>query len=223
MVLGGEFGVTGYGVEAPCFLPSLGIIGRDIPTHTELGATVADQHLALDDAWRAGDRVALAAIKDGIDTPHRLAGGGVQGDQPTVEAADVDLAIPHRHAPIDRAAAALTEVLRRHLRVVFPQHGASGGIQGVDHAEGAGGVHHAVDHDRRGLDTEIQFQLGGPGQAELADVAGVDLIQRAIALFVVGATMAHPVAWLAISMDQALRINSSGRSSNHLTTGVEQW
>ena len=42
-------------------MPVVGVVRGDVAAHAELGAAVADDDLALDDARRAGDRVALAS------------------------------------------------------------------------------------------------------------------------------------------------------------------
>ena len=42
---------------AAFIVAGVGVIGGDVAAHSELGAAVADHHLALADARRAGDRV----------------------------------------------------------------------------------------------------------------------------------------------------------------------
>jgi len=61
----------------------------------------------------------------------------------------------------------------------LPDQLASSGVD-RPHLVGVGGVvHHAVDDHRVGLEGHEVVALGGaPGQADLADVAGVDLTQH---------------------------------------------
>jgi hypothetical protein len=71
--------IARYGVKAPAELAAVGVIGRDVAAHAELGAAVADQHFAFDDARCTGDRVRLALI-DRDYGPYRLAAGSVERD-----------------------------------------------------------------------------------------------------------------------------------------------
>jgi hypothetical protein len=197
-------GVAGHRVEAPGLLAGLGVVGGDVAAHAELGAAIADQHLALDDARRPGDGVALLAVEDGVHAPGDLAGLGIERDQTAIEAADVDLALPHRDAAVDGVAAALTEVLAGNLGVEGPQSLAGARIERVDDAPGAGGVHHAVDDDGRGL------------------VAGVDPRQRRMPLLVVGAAVAHPVAGLLVGRTDACAVDIGRRLRCRRSGGAQR-
>ncbi len=73
--------IAGHDEPAPVELAGLGVVGRQVATLLEFGAALADQHLALGDARRAGDGVRLARL-DGADVPHHLAGGRIERDQP---------------------------------------------------------------------------------------------------------------------------------------------
>src|SRR3989475_4460149 len=87
--------LTVTGVQT-CALPisllraGLGVIGRDIAAHAVLGAAVADQHLALDDARRARDGVRVGAVDDGVLLPDLLARGRVQRHQAAIEGSHID-------------------------------------------------------------------------------------------------------------------------------------
>ncbi|MNQ89193.1 hypothetical protein D3C85_1044920 [compost metagenome] len=145
-----------------------------------------------------------------IDRPDLLAGFGVDGFQAAVKHADVDLAVPHRDAAVDRVTAGLAGPRAVRLRVVLPDLFAIACIQRIDHRKRPGGVHHAVDNDGRGLHAAVEVELVAPGQAQLADVAVVDLFQRAVALFVVSAPVAHPVTRFVVGSDDALAIDIGG-------------
>ncbi|KAI3488620.1 hypothetical protein L1887_47391 [Cichorium endivia] len=196
----GQFGVlVGLGrvarhrVEAPGHLAGLGIVGGEEAAHAVLGAAVADDHLALHHPRRAGDAVGLAR-GGGLLAPDLAAGLGVQGDQATVQGADVDLAVPQGDAAVDRVAAGVAGAAAIDLGIELPQALAAAQVHGHHPAPGQRGVEHAVGHQRGGLQATVVFQIQMPGQAQLADVAGVDLLERAEALLGVGAAMAEPFA-----------------------------
>ena len=171
-----QFRVAWHGIETPHLFAGLGIVSRHVTAHAEFSAAVADQHLAFDDARGARDRIALGTIDDRVDAPDRLTTGRIEGNQASVKTAHVDLALPDRHAPVYRPAAALAEVFGRHLRVVFPEQLAGSGIDRIDNAEGPGGVHHPIDHQRRGFGAAVDIQFRRPGHAQLADVARIDAV-----------------------------------------------
>src|SRR5262249_58131540 len=80
-----------------------GGVAGTVPRHALFGAAVADDHLALHDARRAGDRVRLILI-NGHDLPDDLAVSGVERNQPSIERADINLAFVNGHAAIDNIA-----------------------------------------------------------------------------------------------------------------------
>src|SRR5690349_10698288 len=96
--------IARHGVPAPHHPAGLCVIRRDVSARTELGAALPDEHEALHDTRRAGDRIGLGAV-DGIHLPHRLSGGRIDGDQAPIERADIDFAVPGRHTAIHDIAA----------------------------------------------------------------------------------------------------------------------
>ena len=193
--------VARHGVEAPGALAGLGVVGVDVAAHAVLGAAVADDHLALGDPGRAGDRV-HRVFGDRHRRPRDLPGLGVEGDQPAVEGAGDHLAAVESGAAVHGVAAGLHRDGTRHFRIVDPQRFAGDRVEGVDHVPGAGRVHHAVDDQRRGLEAPLRVRLLDPGDAEPVDVAVVDLVQHAVALLLVGAAVGQPVAGAAGGADQ---------------------
>ena len=170
--------VRRHGIEAPQLLAGSGVVGGDIATHTQLGAAVADEHLALRHARGAGDGVA-AAFRRSAHAPHFLAGGRVDSHQTTIEGADIQLAFPSRGATIDGVAAGMHTRLPRHLRIVGPQLLAARGIERKQLAPRGGHIHDAIDDERcRFLRAVRSVQVHAPGQAQLADVRVVHLLQR---------------------------------------------
>src|SRR5437660_6511677 len=132
--------VAGHRVEAPGHRAGLGVIGRDVPAHAEVGASVADDHLALHDSGRAADGVVLRLV-DGQRLPHLLARLRIERDQPAVEGADVDLARPDGDAAVDHVAASLGAVRSGDLRIELPQELAGPGVGGQELAPRARRVH----------------------------------------------------------------------------------
>src|SRR5690606_19074458 len=65
--------VAGHGIEAPDELARARVVRRHETAHAELCAAVADQHLAVVHAGRAGDRVGLVD-RGRLHLPDRLAG-----------------------------------------------------------------------------------------------------------------------------------------------------
>ena len=193
----GRLELARHRVEAPHQFARLGLVCRDIATHAVLGAAVADDDVALGDARRAGDRVGLFLI-DRDDFPHRLAGVGIERDQPAVEHAHEDLPLVHGDAPVHHVAAGQAVVGLVDPGVVTPQPLAGGRIEGEDDAPRTGRVHDTVDDDRGGLEATIGAGVEAPGKPQIGDVVRVDLIERAEALLEVGSAVDAPVAGVGI-------------------------
>jgi len=64
-------------------------------------------------------------------------------------------------------------------------------------AERRGGEHHAIDHDRRGLQRLAHIGLEHPCDVQLFHVAGVDLLGRVKALLVVVAVGVQEIGLVA--------------------------
>ncbi len=201
--------IAGHGVEAPQHLAGLRVVRGDVAAHAELGAAVADDDFALDDARRAGDGVCLRLI-DGHHGPHFVAGRGVERDETAVERAEEQLAFVRSDAAIDGVAARLHAGFARHFRIVLPQQLAARGVDRLHLAPRAGGIQHAVDDQRRGFLAAMRVEVDEPREAELLDVAGVDLRERREALLRVRAPVREPVAGILVGLDDARRIDLGG-------------
>ena len=76
----------------------------------------------------------------------------------------------------------------------MPDLAAGGGVEREDARAGGDDVHHAVDHDGRGLQVlGVVAGLKHPGGREDFDVGGVDLIERAVAPGELRAAVVRPV------------------------------
>ena len=184
--------VARHGIKAPQQLAAARVIGRHIAAHTDLGAAVANDDLAVGHARRTGAGIGLGLI-DGDHLPHGLAGLGVERDQAAVIGTDIDLAVISSHAAVDHIAATLDAHGTGHLRIEMPQGFAAAGIEGIDLAPSGGHIEHAIDHQRRGFLTAVGVEVGVPGQPQLRDIGGVDLRQRTVALLVLSATHRQPL------------------------------
>ncbi len=189
--------VPWHGVEAPRQLARCSIVGGKIAAHAVLAAAVADQHLAFHDARRAGDGVRLGAI-DGVHLPAPAAGARVEADESPVERREVDRSLPDGDSTVDRIAAGVAAPLARHLRVVLPELLAGLRVQRIHDAPHARRVHDSVHDDRGGLQPAQRAGGVRPREAELLDVACIDLLERAESLLAVGAAVREPVLRLGV-------------------------
>src|SRR2546430_848662 len=102
------------------------------------------------------------------------------------DVADVVVILNSGRAVLEVAAVlvSLGAVRSGDLRIELPQELAGSGVEGEHVAPGARRVHHAVDHDRRGLHAArgAARDVVRPREAELAHVGRRDLRQRAEAL-----------------------------------------
>src|SRR5262249_40808605 len=145
--------------------------------HAHFAAAVTDDDLAVDDARRAGDRVALRRIGR-LHAPRGLAGLHVERDQASVERADEDLVAPHADTAIHDVAARVHRLRADHLRIEAPFLFAGARVERVHLAPCRRHVHRAVDDDRRRLLAAARIEIEVPREAELLYVVFADLLQR---------------------------------------------
>ena len=136
----------------------------------------------------------------------RLTGARVERDEP-VAGRDVEDSLLLAVGPIREAAA--RQLSRRRLAAsalvlaVHPQHFAGRGVERDHRASRAGGREQPpVDHQRRRLELEFRpraetIGLESPGDFELAEVPGVDLIEGGIARVAEIAAVGGPFAVVA--------------------------
>ncbi|VWX53316.1 hypothetical protein NOVOSPHI9U_460007 [Novosphingobium sp. 9U] len=179
-------------VEAPALLPGLLVISGDVAAFAVVGAAMTDQHQAIEGDRRAGDG-AMVVLLHCRHAPAQRPCGGVERQQPPVERA-------REHQPVGIGAAAMD---REHdldllgiapdFWIVRPAQLAAQRIGGVDLRVAAGEVQRPADRQRRRLQRDLARQFQRPGEAEARDVAGVHLLEPAVAALVVGPAMRQPV------------------------------
>ena len=109
-------------------------------------------------------------IDDGVGDPDPGARRRIERVQPAIDGSDIHPAFPHRDTSIDEIATRMSGSEMGRLGVITPDLLSCRRIHGVHVAPGSGGVHHAIDDDRRGLLAAIGAQIVLPGKSQLADV-----------------------------------------------------
>ena len=172
-------GEPGDGEEAPQLLAGLSIERGDKTARAEIGAAVADDHLAIHRPRRARADVEHA-FRDALCDPQFLAGLRVECDEASIERGDEHFAVLVRD-PAVRAEREmhLHRVVLPRLRVVLPQQLARCGVDRVDGRVTAAEIDHPVDRKRRRLQRHLTRQFQRPREAEAADGIGVDLTKTA--------------------------------------------
>ena len=131
---------------------------------------------------------------DQLGIPNRLAGFHVDGDQSSVDGADIKIAEAHRQAAVVRRMGLARDGVFVEFRNERPQHFTGGAVDGEDLAVGTRIVKDSVLGERRRLKT-----AGGAAHLldkrhfQFADIVGVDLAQRTVVPRFVAAVERLPV------------------------------
>jgi hypothetical protein len=165
----------------------------------------------------------FAWIDDRVLLPHDLAGDGIERSQPSVERAGKYLAVVERHAAVDHVAAALVADRARHLRVEGPQAATGTHVDRVHDAPRRGDIHDTVDHQRRRFNAPFRLEIVGPDEAELADVAGIDLFQATETRLRVIETIGRPVLRAVRVRGDGLRIDAGRRGCRKRRLKDKRW
>ena len=133
-----------------------------------------------------------------------------------VEGGDVDLSLPHGHAPVDHIAAGPASVGSVDVRIVPPDLGAGPGVEGVYHSPGSRRKEDAIDDDGCGLEAvgRLSPQRTGvilPGQAQLLDVLGLDQAEGRIVRLTEIAAERQPALGLGVSREQPFDVDPPRR------------
>ena len=187
-----RFAGPGDGVRTPPFLARFRVVRRNEATLLVVADAAVDavDHQSVNDDRTARVGVALRRIGD-LRLPERPAAARVERKHGRVLGGDEDLVAP------DREVAELVEPTRQvafQPTPVLPDQRAGVGLQRLDDVARIGQVHDAVVNERRRLIHAVRHRPR-PHQAQIAHVPGVDLVERAVTLAVVGAPEHQPVAW----------------------------
>ena len=146
--------------------------------HAELAARDADDDLVLDRQNRRG--VGLALLRVAVhDRPVDLAGLGVERHEGGVGLVQEDGAVGVGQATVDRVTAHDRDHGRILLRLVLPEDlRLVVEVEGVhDVRERRVHVHHVADDERRALVAAQHAGRERPGDLQVLDVLGVDLVE----------------------------------------------
>ncbi len=211
--------VAGHDPEAPGLLAALGVVGGDIAAvGAELAAGIADDDLAVEDARRAGDGQ-LVVRRDCLRAPDLAAALCIDGEQPAVGGADVDLALPVADAARPPGDAQLAAGVLRDLGVVAPQQSAARGLHGVHDALPDGEVDDAVDRERYRRTIRDARQVQRPRQPESRHIGGADPGERARVALAVRAAEGRPVRAIALVGDEQARPSDRSRLGERRADG----
>ena len=159
------------------------------------------------------------------DVPDLLAGVAVEADQVGVERRHVEPVAPGGEAAVDGVAAERQVFGQRFL--VVPELRAGLAVDGVGVVPGRGHVHDAVDHQRRAFEAVEHAGLERPDRDQPGDVLGVDLLERAVAVAVVGAAVHQPVGVVGAGLEQVVVIDGPDRLGRRLlafaAAGSTRW
>jgi hypothetical protein len=160
---------------------AVGIERREPAANAKLAPAVADEHAILDDLRRHRHRLATFNLAERRvpELPPRL---GVERNGVVIERIEEELAPVVGGAAIDHITAG--HALRRGHRfgLVLPLDGRPGlrEIEREDDVRKRGDdVHHAVDHQRRRFVAPGEPSRERPGEPQLGDIRGLDLIEPA--------------------------------------------
>ncbi len=178
-------------VELPLDSARLGVVRSELAAHARVASGPPHEDLAVSDERRM--RVPSLVVEvTRPRLPHLHAGAGVERDQVRVGRAPVDV------VSVQRDTAMLVVRLRSPdvvgvLPLVHPAHVSGRRVERGDPPEPLGDVHDTVRHDRGRHPACGRLDRVRPYEPQLVDVVPVDLVERAIALHVVRAPVAHPV------------------------------
>lgn len=161
----------------------------------------ADHDLALDHPWCTRDRVGEITF-DVFDLPGEATALPIDGDESAIEGSHVDLVAVDGDSAVREAAAHVTNPVSINVEIVSPVQRTRRSIERVDYAEGCTHVHHAVDDERRRLDTPFGREVEAPGESQSIDAVLADGGELAETLLSVIAAMREPALRSVRRIDQ---------------------
>ena len=181
------------GMNAPFLRAGLHVVPGD-EAAARRGVAAAGHALderVIDDERAARVAPALGPIGDGM-IPHHLPGLGIERDDVGVRGRDVQIVSIDRHVALGQLIGILREQLGRKVALVFPDQVAGGAVERLDLVAVVIEEQHAIVDDRRRLGG-TRVHRPRPRRLEVLDVVLVDLIERAVAVAVIGAAPHQPV------------------------------
>ncbi len=194
----------GDGAPPPQLLAGDGVVGDDDAgvRAAPRGAAAARHDLAVGDD---GARALVGGVHPVVEDPglpRQLAGGRVEGEHVVVAARVDDVGAIDGEVPVEVGEGpehVVPEVVGQ-VPPVLPEEVAGGGVDGLDDVARVRHVHHAVVHEGGAL-LQPRPETARPHHAQVADVAAVDLVQRAVAPAVEGAPPHQPVVGRRVLQD----------------------
>ena len=187
--LAAGFARRGDGVGLPRRFAAGRVERRHEAANAELAAGNPDHDLALGRQGREGHVVAAPVVLH-FGFPHDVSRHRVQGHEVAVRSGHEHQLAVERDAPV--GGVHLREILRQ-IALVAPALLAARRVQRQQVVVRRGDEHRAVVDHRRRLMAFAHAGGEGPQRLQASDVLGVDLIQRAVALGIVGAPVHQPV------------------------------
>ncbi len=188
------------GVEFPDLAPRLRVIGRDEAAYAQVAASRSDVHLVPHHQWRHGDGILRGCVGH-RRIPQQRAVLRVDSQQMCVHGAQEQCVAEDGKTAVDPAAA---RARGRGLVRVGPEDAPGDRIQRHDVIRCLHRVEHTVHHQRCRFELFERMRLPHPLQFQVAYIARIDLIQRAVTLVAVVARIAQPVGGLRIGAEQLL-------------------
>ena len=186
-------GLARDGVHAPLLLTGRRVVAGDIAAaRLRVAATLHALHdRAAGDERAGGMAPAFGPVAGGV-VPDDLAGLGVEREQVCVGGGDDQVALIDRHVAVGEIAA-VGQHLGRQRALVFPDQVAGGAVERLHLVGIVEDVDDAVVRDRGHLGGTIGHRPG-PGHLQVLHIVLVDLLERAVAVAVIGAPPHQPIA-----------------------------
>jgi hypothetical protein len=179
-------------VKFPQLLAGARVMGGDEAAGARDAGAVADD-LAVGHDQPAG-MLGLGLELEGLGLPAQLAGARVDRHDIAVGRGEIDHVLEDRRDLGARQVGGpdLGRQVLGIIALVFPDFIARGGVDGEQAGARLDHVHHAVMDERRRF-LRARRQAAGERHLQLRDIALVDLIERAVALLVIGPADLQPV------------------------------
>ena len=197
----------GNSFKLPKQLTIIGVVSADVAVLRDIACAACkpQDDLAICDYRPRRIRKALAVIRN-YSFPYLLTGARIQSNQAGIRGGLDDLVLVHRNIPHVLAIGWATPVL--------PDEFASFAIQRLDNVTGINQVDNPVVDQWRGFRVAL-MHIPDPLKGQVAHIVLVDLIERAVGVGVIVATMHGPVIGAGVSQHGIAK-----RDKGHKILGV---